>query len=50
MPSANDYPLLPPKRWDLLEDLLWDLFRVIWNDPDARKVGTYGASPLIRES
>jgi hypothetical protein len=42
MPSFGDFNLPPPKSDDKLEDLIWDLYRKIWNDPDAQRVGRSG--------
>jgi hypothetical protein len=42
MPSIEDFNLPPPKSDDKLEDLIWDLYRRIWNDPEAQRVGRSG--------
>lgn len=44
VPSIDDYSLPVPKKWQDLEDLVWDLYKEIWHDPDAQKVGTFGQS------
>jgi hypothetical protein len=40
--SIHDYDLPPPKSWERFEDLIWDLFKQVWGDPHAQKVGTFG--------
>jgi hypothetical protein len=38
--SASQVP--PPKNWQDFESLCWDLWRTIWNDPNAIKNGRSG--------
>jgi len=42
MASIEDYALPPPKNEDRFEDLVLDLYRRIWGDPDAQRVGSRG--------
>lgn len=42
MPTISMMQLPPPKSWEELELLVWDLFRHIWKDPYAKRHGRQG--------
>jgi hypothetical protein len=42
MASAEDYGFPAPKSEDKLEDLVCDLYRAIWGDPDTQRLGSRG--------
>ena len=44
MPTYANLTLTPPKYWEEFEDMLHDLFRAEWKDPNAQKHGRSGQS------
>ena len=42
MPTNANLTLPPPDYWELFEDILHDLFRAEWNDPNTQKHGRSG--------
>jgi hypothetical protein len=42
MPAVSSLQLPPPKHWQDFETLCHDLWRAIWNDPNAQKNGRQG--------
>ena len=44
MPTLNSIDLPPPQDWSEFEDLCCDLWRRIWQDPNAQKNGRRGQS------
>ncbi|QBD82778.1 tetratricopeptide repeat protein [Ktedonosporobacter rubrisoli] len=42
MPLQSNFTLPAPKYWEEFEDMLWDLFRAVWKDPNAKKNGRSG--------
>jgi tetratricopeptide (TPR) repeat protein len=39
-PTTSDLP--SPKSWEEFEDLIWDLYKLIWKDPKAQRHGRSG--------
>jgi tetratricopeptide (TPR) repeat protein len=44
MPTYANLTLTPPKYWEEFEDMLHDLFRAEWKDPNTQKHGRSGQS------
>jgi len=42
MPTVAQSELPKPKSWDEFEDIVWDLYKRVWGDPDARRYGRTG--------
>jgi len=42
MPTPTTWVYPKPKDWDEFENLVWDLFRRRWQDPDAQRYGRSG--------
>ena len=44
MPTLKGMQFPRPKAWNEFETIVWDLFRKVWNDPNAQKAGCSGQS------
>lgn len=44
MLAFSNLQIPPPANWQDFENLCWDLWRAIWNDPDTQKNGRQGQS------
>lgn len=42
MVEISKLQIPPPRNWQDFEDLCWDLWRTIWNDPETQKNGRQG--------
>ena len=42
MPTLSTSELPKPKSWDEFEEIVWDIFKRKWNDPDAKRYGRSG--------
>jgi hypothetical protein len=42
MPTVPQSELAVPKSWDEFEDIVWDLYRRVWGDPNAERYGRKG--------
>ena len=42
MPTLSESRFPPPKSWEDLEVLVWRLFQIHWNDPNAQRHGRSG--------
>jgi tetratricopeptide (TPR) repeat protein len=42
MPTVPQSELPKPKSWDEFEDIVWDLYKRVWGDPDAQRYGRTG--------
>jgi hypothetical protein len=46
MPTHANLVLTPPQYWEAFEDMLLDLFRAAWKDPNAQKHGRSGQAQM----
>src|SRR3990170_1919226 len=42
MPTPATSEFSPPKSWDEFEDIIWEIFRRLWRDPEAKRYGRSG--------
>ena len=42
MPTPATSELPKPLSWDEFEDIVWDIYKRKWNDPDAQRYGRTG--------
>ena len=42
MPTRATSEFSPPKSWDEFEDIIWEIFRRLWRDPEAKRYGRSG--------